>query len=77
MGRVYLGHQSQCIVKGKALEVYLRLTTVEALKCECLKQSLLKLLQLREECYHFLLRNFKPEKGASPAQFFVTFTITL
>ena len=55
------------LLKGKALEVYSRLSSVDAMNYDALKVELLKRFQLREEGVH--TRTGKPEKDESPPEF--------
>ncbi|KAK3103894.1 hypothetical protein FSP39_022740 [Pinctada imbricata] len=57
------------LLKGKALDVYSRLPTGEAMNYDALKQELLKRFQLTEEGFHTKFRTCKPEQGESPQQF--------
>ena len=57
------------LLKGKALEVYSRLSSVDAMNYDALKEELLKRFQLTEEGFHTKFRTSKPEKGESPPQF--------
>ncbi len=57
------------LLKGKALEVYSRLSPTNAADYKILKESLLKRFQLTEEGFRHKFRNSKPESGESSSQF--------
>ena len=59
------------LLKGKALDVYSRLTPEQAKDYEALKTALLKRYELTEEGYKNKFYKSKPESGESPAQFIV------
>ena len=54
------------LLKGKALEVYSRLSPEESVDYEKLKNALLKCFQLTEDGYRAKFRTFHPQKGETP-----------
>ena len=59
------------LLKGKALDVYARLTPDQAQDYGVLKKALLKRYALTEEGYKAKFHDSKPEPGESPQQFLV------
>ena len=56
-------------LEGKALEVYQRLTPLEAQEYTCLKEQLLKRFQLTEGGYRRKFKESRMEPGETPSQF--------
>lgn len=59
------------LLTGKALDVYSRLSDIDAIDYDQLKESLLKRYNLTEEGFRVKFREGKPEAGESPEQFIV------
>jgi len=59
------------LLQGKALEVYSRLSSDDALSYDTLKEALLKRFQLTEEGFRSKFRSSKPEVGETAQQFVV------
>ena len=57
------------LLKGKALEVYSRLSPEESVDYDKLKNALLKRFQLTEDGYRAKFRTSHPQKGETPCQF--------
>ena len=57
------------LLQGTALDVYSRLSGIEAINYEILRESLLKRFQLTEEGFRLKFRKSTPEKGETASQF--------
>ena len=57
------------LLQGTALDVYSRLSSIEAINYEILRESLLKRFQLTEEGFRLKFRKSTPEKGETASQF--------
>ena len=57
------------LLRGKALEVYSRLPTEDALNYDMLITALQKRYQMTEDGFRNKFRSCKPEKGENPVQF--------
>ena len=59
------------LLQGKALAVYSRLSSIDAVVYDTLKDALLKRYQLTEEGFRIKLRTSKQESGETASQFIV------
>ena len=59
------------LLRGKALDVYSRLSVEDAADYQCLKKALLKRFRMTEEGFRSKFRSAKPESGETPSQFSV------
>lgn len=59
------------LLQGKALDVYSRLSPLEAINYDILRDALLKRYQLTEEGFRLKFRNSKQEVGETASQFIV------
>ena len=57
------------LITGEALEVYTRLSRLDAINYEAVKMALLKRFNFTEEGYRQKFRDCKPETGETPSQF--------
>ena len=66
-----MGNSFECIITGRALDVYALLPSEKTLDYNKLKKSLLKMYELTEDGFKRKCRSCRPEPGETFSQFSV------